>query len=270
MPLHVAIWSQIVLDSDVSWEDQGKAIRLLANAWSSGELVRKPWASDEAWGAAERMWPEMALVRAGNLATRDKLSESGRRGNAVRWGSPPESPGESPGESPPESPGESPPESPPDRIQSRSNKQKHNQNQKQKPKKNISSLRSDIVPADKPPVRVVVPEVEPRETWLTPYCRAWTVRTGGEMVAARALKPLARLRKEHGDAAVLAAWGRYLDATPVEFCGVTAFAAKFGQWAGTTAPPLAREYQLAERILAEGPVDPFEASLAVARRGLLS
>jgi hypothetical protein len=90
------------------------------------------------------------------------------------------------------------------------------------------------------------------------------------MVAKPALKPLARLRKTHGQAAVLAAWGRYLDATPVEFCGVAAFAAKYGQWAGTAAPPRAREYQLAERILAEGPVDPFEASLAVARRGLLS
>ena len=41
MPLHVAIWSQIVMEAELSWADQGKTIRLLANAWSSGELSRK-------------------------------------------------------------------------------------------------------------------------------------------------------------------------------------------------------------------------------------
>lgn len=131
MPLHVAIWSQIVFDSDLSWEDQGRAIRLLANAWSAGELERKAWASDEAWRAASRMWPEMLAARNENIAKRDKLSESGKRGNKIRW----RSRGDSPPDSPPESPPESPPDSPGDRIQSRSisSKQKQEHNQKQEP-----------------------------------------------------------------------------------------------------------------------------------------
>lgn len=131
MPLHVAIWSQIVMDSDLSWADQGKAIRVLANAWSTGELIRAKWCGDEAWRAAERMWPEMLAARNENIAKRDKLSESGKRGNEIRW----RSRGDSPPESPPESPPDSPPDSPGDRIQSRSisSKQKQEHNQKQEP-----------------------------------------------------------------------------------------------------------------------------------------
>lgn len=146
MPLHVAIWSQIVMDSDLSWADQGKAIRVLANAWSTGELIRAKWCGDEAWRAAERMWPEMLAARNENIAKRDKLSESGKRGNEIRW----RSRGDSPPESPPESPPDSPPDSPGDRIQSRSisSKQKQEHNQKKDIGRRGSRLPDDAVLTD--------------------------------------------------------------------------------------------------------------------------
>ena len=248
MPLHVAIWSQIVMDSDLSWEDQGKSLRLLANAWSSGELDRKPWASDAAWQAAERMWPEMAKFRAEAIASREKLSEAGRKGNAVRWASP--------GDRPPIAPG-SPPESPGDRIQIRNQNQNPNQEQKQE------SKTLEVLPSDKP--------TAPRDNWITPYCDAWQDRTGGEMVVKHALKPISKLRNLHGDAAVIAAWRRYLDQTEVQFCSVTQFASKYGQWAGTAEPPRSREAEILRQLRDEGPVDdPFEAAWQSRGKALLS
>lgn len=88
LPLHVAIWSQIILDSDLSWADQGKAIRLLANAWSSGELVRAKWASDEAWQAANRLWPEMLEERDERLRARDRNRSRAKTAADARWNAP--------------------------------------------------------------------------------------------------------------------------------------------------------------------------------------
>lgn len=85
MPLHVAIWSQLALELDLDWADQGMSIRLLANAWSSGTLRRMSWATDQAWAAAERLWPELDAERKRNLETRASLSERGKTGADARW-----------------------------------------------------------------------------------------------------------------------------------------------------------------------------------------
>lgn len=85
MPLHIAIWSQVVLELDLDWADQGMTIRLLANAWSSTTLKRAGWATDRAWEAAERLWPELDAERQKNLDTRESLSRRGKSGADARW-----------------------------------------------------------------------------------------------------------------------------------------------------------------------------------------
>ncbi len=91
------------------------------------------------------------------------------------------------------------------------------------------------------------------------------------MVVEKALRPLGRLRKKHGDPLVLNAWQRYLDQTEVRFASVHDFAAKFGQWAGTVAPPRSREAEILRQLRDEGPVDdPFEAAWRSRGKALLS
>jgi hypothetical protein len=99
-----------------------------------------------------------------------------------------------------------------------------------------------------------------RETWITPFCEAWEQRTGGEMSVKPALGPLSRLIAKHGEDRTFGAWLAYLAATPVEFCSVTHFSSKFGQWDGTALPPEAREVGIARELVAEEqPVDLFLA-----------
>ena len=82
------------MDSDLSWADQGKAIRLLCNSWSRGEAVVRPaWASDTAWGAFERMWPEMARTMSDAVATAKRNSEHAQKAARARWENAPSMPG---------------------------------------------------------------------------------------------------------------------------------------------------------------------------------
>lgn len=252
MPLHVAIWSQIVMDSDLDWADQGMAIRLLANAWSSGELARKQWATDAAWQAAERMWPSMLREREANTKTRETNSARAKAAAEARWNA----------QSNARSMLGAMLEHDSGDARSKEQEQEHKQEQEQEQKQ--EALTPEVViPPGKPAVQ--------RETWITPYVEAWNARTGGEMVVKHALKPLAKLRDRHGDAAVMDAWHRYLDQTEVQFCSVTQFAAKYGQWAGTAEPPRSREAEILRQLRDEGPVsDPFEAAWHSRGKALLS
>jgi len=166
MPLHVAIWSQIVMEAELSWADQGKTIRLLANAWSSGELSRKPWASDDAWRSAERMWPEMLAERNKNLRTKDTNSVRAKAAAEARWKDAPPVPADAPSNAPSmlQACVEHPPsnaqsmlqacvEHPPSNAQSMEQEQKQEQEQEQEQdqEQKALSLRSRETPSRRVP-----------------------------------------------------------------------------------------------------------------------
>lgn len=146
MPLHVAIWSQIVMEAELSWADQGKTIRLLANAWSSGELSRKPWASDDAWRSAERMWPEMLAERNKNLRTKDTNSVRAKAAAEARWKDAHPVPADAPSNAPCV-------EHPPSNAQSMEQEQKQEQEQEQEQdqEQKALSLRSRETPSRRVP-----------------------------------------------------------------------------------------------------------------------
>lgn len=146
MPLHVAIWSQIVMEAELSWADQGKTIRLLANAWSSGELSRKPWASDDAWRSAERMWPEMLAERNKNLRTKDTNSVRAKAAAEARWKDAHPVPADAPSNAPSV-------EHPPSNAQSMEQEQKQEQEQEQEQdqEQKALSLRSRETPSRRVP-----------------------------------------------------------------------------------------------------------------------
>ena len=50
------------------------------------------------------------------------------------------------------------------------------------------------------------------------------------MLAIRINNALGPLFDEHGDAALLSAWGRYLAATPAQYGSPEKFASTFGDW----------------------------------------
>lgn len=86
MPLHVAIWSQIVMESELSWADQGKVVRLLANAWSRGDIPDRPkWASGAAWDAFCRLWPETMRHRQKAVASAEKNGARAKAAAEARW-----------------------------------------------------------------------------------------------------------------------------------------------------------------------------------------
>lgn len=102
---------------------------------------------------------------------------------------------------------------------------------------------STVAPAS----RAVVSAAARRETWITPFAEAWRARTGGDMAIEPALRPLSKLRREHGEPKVLQAWCRYLGESDATFLGAAAFASKFGLWSGAIRPqpgrgqPLSRD-----------------------------
>lgn len=204
MPLHVAIWSQLVLELDLDWADQGMSIRLLANAWSSGTLRRMSWATDQAWAAAERLWPELDAERKRNLETRASLSERGKTGADARWN------GRSMQR--PLADDES------GNATAKEHKHKHKQEQKQKPQ---------------PVASQQFPRKRGNDTWLTPFGQEWRARYGGEPPWGRLGSALSPLCEKHGAERVLRAWSAYLSATEGEFASPQRFASTFGRWDGT-------------------------------------
>ena len=215
MPLHVAIWSQLVLELDLSWTDQGMAIRLLSNAWSSGTLRRAQWATDNSWAAVERLWPEIDSERQRNLETRDSLSRRGKSGADARWNGPrmqrPLADDDSANAT----------------AKEQKQKQKHNQKQQQKQQQQPSASQKSSAPS------------RGNDTWLMPFGDAWRARYGGELAWSRAGSAFSPLREEHGAERVLRAWVRYVAATEAQFASPQRFASTFGQWDGT-APPAER------------------------------
>jgi hypothetical protein len=101
MPLHVAIWSQIIMETDLSWADQGKTIRLLANAWSRGDVGDRPqWAGNAAWDAFCRMWPETMRHRQKAVASAEKNAAKAKLAADARWNAPGNAPNIPPDDAP--------------------------------------------------------------------------------------------------------------------------------------------------------------------------
>lgn len=100
MPLPVGTWTQLVIEADLSWEEQGKLIRLFLNAWTRGSPGdRSAIVSDRVWDVFLRMVPEILATRKEHERLHVMRSTLGKAGNSVRWGKKKGSPGESPGES---------------------------------------------------------------------------------------------------------------------------------------------------------------------------
>lgn len=197
MPLHVAVWSQIVLDSELSWEDQGKTVRLLANAWSIGRALRPAWASDSAWGAFERMWPEMEFVRQRAESTAATNSARAKAAAEARW-------------------------------DARSMEQACSEqcSEQGSPSPSPSPSRKKELPTE------ALPRKRGADTWLTPFGQAWEKAAGGPFQYKKAARDLGTLVKAHGPEKTLRAWSAYLAATPAEKASTSRFATTFGVWSG--------------------------------------
>lgn len=206
LPLHVAIWSQVIMDSDLSWADQGKAIRLLCNSWSRGEAVVRPaWASDPAWGAFDRMWPEMARTMSDAAATAKRNSEHAQKAARARWEQCSGDARSMPGALPEHQSGDA---------------------QSNHPNPNpVVEIPSESLPRKRG-----------ADTWLTPFGKAWERATKGVFHYKKAASFLAPIREKHGDEKALKAWLAYLNATPVDRLSVPRFAETFGAWSGDTPP----------------------------------
>jgi hypothetical protein len=100
------------------------------------------------------------------------------------------------------------------------------------------------------------------ETWLTPYADLWRKHYGGDMSIGPAIRPLAKLRAEHGDEETLRRWGHYLANTSGNFANAARFAATWGTWIEPTplSPPRNAKKSAAEQSI---------ANTAVALRGLV-
>ena len=235
-PLHAANWLADPRVQMLKPAAKSQLLEALLRSWMLGKAIETDAKIAEVYAA---LWPEYEAVLHEHNALREKRSALGSAGNIKRWGSQERSQKGSPG---------------------------------------------DRTRVDRPPTPTITPTItttstttlspasqERRENWITPYCDAWHERTGGEMVVKHALKPLSKLRNLHGDAAVIAAWRRYLEQTEVQFCSVTQFASKYGQWAGTADPPRSREAEILRQLRDEGPVDdPFEAAWQSRGKALLS
>lgn len=250
---------------------KSKLLEALLRSWMLGKHVAVDADITEAYA---ELWPEYLIVLQEHTALREKRAELGRLGNERRW---------------PQK--GSPDDRKSDPLASANDSQKGSQNDRNSDPLAIAKESQEGSPGDRtrvdrtptptptitqtipptPTTPISLPAAETqRETWITPYVEAWNARTGGEMVVDKALRPLGKLRKKHGDDAVLDAWDRYLRMTEVRYCSVHDFAAKYGQWAGTAEPPRSRESEILRQLVDEGPVDPFEANWAVRKVGLLS
>lgn len=105
--------------------------------------------------------------------------------------------------------------------------------------------REAAPPSDDPVVGEVgdTPRPSGRSTgrppsWSYEACRLWTERYEGIAPGGRIGKALKPLVEQHGAAAVLAAWTRYLVETPAQYANPQGFAAKFGTFAGSRASGL--------------------------------
>lgn len=82
--------------------------------------------------------------------------------------------------------------------------------------------RASEKPPDKPPGK---------PTWVTPYADAWRAQYSGELPIKPSVHALAAVRQKLGDEAALAAWRRYLAATPGAYANAPRFASTIGEWA---------------------------------------
>lgn len=220
-PLHAANW---LADPRVQMLDpEAKSILLesLLRSWMLGRAIPVPDSIADAYG---ELWPEYEVVLHEHEKLHQQRAEWGRRGNEKRWGSPTDSPPDSL----PDSLGESPPESPRDRTPSPT------PTITQSRTKTRTEKSSPAEPALLPdPPEASLPAKRSRPTWITRYAEAYRELTGGEMPIEPSLRPLAKLRAEHGDDAVYPAWRRCLEESDLKYLSAASFAAKFGYWAGT-------------------------------------
>ena len=100
-----------------------------------------------------------------------------------------------------------------------------------------------------------------RDTWLTPYIRAWTDRFEGMPATGPLSKLLRPLELKYGSGEVLSRWVRYLSQAEASFASPARFASTFGDWGhvahgvkATTrsevqiVPPTAEEIENLERL----------------------
>lgn len=71
-----------------------------------------------------------------------------------------------------------------------------------------------------------------KDTWLTPFGEAWTAATGGEPAYGRMAKSLRDPVDEHGAAATLQGWKKYLKETEARYASPASFASRVGYWIG--------------------------------------
>lgn len=90
-----------------------------------------------------------------------------------------------------------------------------------------------------------------RATWLTPYADLWRKHYGGDMPTGPAIRPLAKLRAEHGDEETLRRWDNYLANTSGAYANAARFAATWATWAEATprSPPGTRKLSAAEQSI---------------------
>lgn len=73
-------------------------------------------------------------------------------------------------------------------------------------------------------------------TWVTPYLETWKTLCGGNLAIGPAVKALAPVRKEIGDAEALLRFEWYLRSTPAQYASAARFAAIHGQYASDFKP----------------------------------
>jgi uncharacterized protein YdaU (DUF1376 family) len=86
----------------------------------------------------------------------------------------------------------------------------------------------------------------PKKRWVAPFCDAWIARFGGTAPGGRIGKALKPLVSQHGDAAVLEAWARYLDTVEPDYAAPETFASKYGVWSGTAKLPAKVEDEITD------------------------
>jgi len=240
MPLHIGNWSQVITEDELSWEEQGKLLRLMLNAWSRGCQGEQPaWASDLAWGAFVRLCPGLLETRVEHEAGYAKRRLRTAAAREARWPSVTESVTGSVTEGTP-----TPTPTPTPTIEQEQvlliNAEPLTANAGAKGRRASDNGRrasdnGDRAPAESESEEVHVPltqRVAVVETWLTAYALEWERTTdGGVFHYAKCAKELRGLEKRHGRQDVLMAWSRYLAATDIRHLSVPRFAETFGAWA---------------------------------------
>jgi len=87
-------------------------------------------------------------------------------------------------------------------------------------------------PCDSTHITSHISQTSSRETWLTPFSRAWEEAYGGEPAYGPLARHLKSVVDKHGTKVVESAWCRYLADTDAQYASPARFSQTFGKWTG--------------------------------------